>query len=81
MCVCSDVQSFPALLTPWTATCQAPQFMGFSPEEHWSGCRFLLQGIFPIQELNPCLLYLLHWQAGSLPLALPENPRLSISDT
>ena len=32
------------------------------------GCRFLLQGIFPTQELNLHLLYLLHWQADSLPL-------------
>ena len=29
------------------------------------GCHFLLQGIFPTQGLN---LYLLHWQADSLPL-------------
>ena len=26
------------------------------------GCRFLLQGIFPTQGLNPYLLHLLHWQ-------------------
>ena len=32
------------------------------------GCHFLLQGIFPTQESNPCLLYLVHWQTGSLPL-------------
>ena len=35
------------------------------------GCRALLQGIFPTQGSNPYLLHLLHWQAGSLPLALP----------
>ena len=29
---------------------------------------FLLQGIFPTQGSNSCLLHLLHWQAGSLPL-------------
>ena len=34
-------------------------------------CHVLLQGIFAIQELNPRLLCLLHWQAGSLPLAPP----------
>ena len=34
------------------------------------GCHALLQGIFPTQVLNPCLLCLLLWQAGSLPLAL-----------
>ena len=32
------------------------------------GCHFFLQGIFPTQELNPRLLCLLNWQAGSLPL-------------
>ena len=32
------------------------------------GCPALLQGIFPTQGLNPPLLHLLHWQAGSLPL-------------
>ena len=30
-----------------------------------------LQGIFLTHGLNPCLLCLLHWQAGSLPLAPP----------
>ena len=32
-----------------------------------AGCHFFLQGIFPTQGSNPCLLPLLHWQAGSLP--------------
>ena len=27
------------------------------------------RGVFPTQELNPCLLHLLHWQAGSLALS------------
>ena len=35
------------------------------------GFRSLLQEIFPVQVSNPCLLHLLHWQAGSLPLAPP----------
>ena len=39
------------------------------------GCHVLLQGIFPTQGLNPCLLSLLHWQAGSLPLVPPGKPR------
>ena len=38
------------------------------------GCSFLLQGIFPTQGLNPSLLCLLRWQAGSLPLAPPGKP-------
>ena len=32
------------------------------------------KGIFPTQGLNLCLLRLLHWQAGSLPLAPPGKP-------
>ena len=39
------------------------------------GCLALLQGIFPTLELNLCLLYLLHWQAGSLPLVPPGKPQ------
>ena len=35
------------------------------------GCHALLQGIFPTQGLNLCLLCLMHWQAGSLSLAPP----------
>ena len=38
------------------------------------GCHSLLQGIFPTQGSNPHLLRLLHWQAGSLPLALTGKP-------
>ena len=33
----------------------------------------LFQGIFPTQGSNPCLLCLLYWRAGSLPLATPEK--------
>ena len=46
---------------------------GISQAENTAvGCHFLLQGIFPTQELNPCLLCLLHWQVGSSPLAPPS---------
>ena len=37
------------------------------------GCHFLLQGIFLTQGSNPCLLSLLHWQKGSLPLTSPDS--------
>ena len=42
-------------------------------------CYILLQGIFPTQGLNPYLLCLLHWQAGSLPLAPPGKPTFQVS--
>jgi len=54
----------PRLLWPWD-----------SPGKNTGvGCHFLLQGIFPTQGSNPHLLHLLHWQAGSLPLAPPGMP-------
>ena len=37
-------------------------------------CHALLQGIFPTQGSNLSLLYLLHWQVGSLPLEPPGKP-------
>ena len=45
--------------------------MGFSRQERWSGFHFLLQGIFPTQGSNPCLL---HWQADSLPRSHQGSP-------
>ena len=42
------------------------------------GCHALLQGIFPTQGSNPCLLCLLHWQVGSLPLVPPGKPPIEL---
>ena len=57
--------------TSWTVARQALLPMRFSRQEYWSGLDTLLQGFFPTQGSNPHLLCLLHWQAGSLPLAPP----------
>ena len=57
--------------TLWTVACQAPLSMGFSSKNTGMDCHALLQGIFPTQGSNLFLLCLLHWQAGSLPLAPP----------
>ena len=43
------------------------------------GCHFFLQEIFLTHRLNPCLLCLLHWQAGSLTLMPPGKPARQIS--
>ena len=54
--------------TAWTVTCQVPLSRGFTRQEYWVGCHFLLQGIFPTQGSNSCLrhcrqiLYLLSHQ-------------------
>ena len=50
-------------VTPWTVACQAPPSMGFSRQEYWSGCHFLLQEIVPTQGLNlglPCCRQMLY---------------------
>ena len=52
---------------------QAPLSMGFSRQEFCSGlpCPPPRWGSIRPRGSNPPLLYLLHWQAGSLPLAPP----------
>ena len=42
-------------VAPWTVAYQAPLSMGFSRQSAGVDCHFLLQGIFPTQELNPGL--------------------------
>ena len=42
--------------TLWTVARQASLSAEFSREEYWSGLHFLLQGIFPTQGSNPCLM-------------------------
>ena len=49
-------KSCPTLVTPWAVALQALLSKGFSGNTG-VGCHFLLQGIFPTQELNPGLLH------------------------
>ena len=58
----------------WTVAHQGPLSMELSKQEYWSGLHVLLQGIFLTQGLNPHLLCLLHWPAGSLPLVPLGKP-------
>ena len=74
MCVLSWV----LFAAPQTLACQASLSMDFSRQEYWSGCHFLLQGIFLTQGLNLHFLRLLHWQADSLPLAPPGKSHLNL---
>ena len=82
MCVCVCVRacmlSYAQLfVTPWTVAHQASLSMEFSREEYWCGLPFPTPGIFLTQGLNPHLLCLLHWEAGSLPLTLPGKSPFS----
>ena len=49
---CKSLSCVWLFVTPWTT-----QSLEFSRPEYWSGCLSLLQGIFPIQGLNPGLLH------------------------
>ena len=51
----------------------------FSGKNTRVGCGALLQGIFPGQGPNFHLLYLLQWQAGSLPLMPPGKLHQSLN--
>ena len=77
-CVCMLTLSQVWLFeTSWTVANLDPLSMEFSRQEYLSSLHFCLQGIFPTQESNLCLLWLLHRQADSLPLhhlgSLMEN--------
>ena len=68
---------FDSLWTPWTVALQVlcPQD---SPGKNTGvGCHALLWETFPTQGSNQCSLCLLHWRAGSLPLAPPRKLTLS----
>ena len=63
----------------WSIAHQAPPSMGIHQARMLEWATMPSQGIFPTQGSNPWLLCLLHWQAGSLPLAPPGRSRFSVS--
>ena len=73
-----SLQSRQLFATPWTVAQQAPLSKGFSRQEYWSGLPCPPPGELPNLGIEPCLLHLLHWQTGSLPLAPPGKPTLSL---
>ena len=58
--------------------CQAPLSIGFSRQKYWSGLPCPPPGDLPDPGIEPRLLRLLHWQAGSLPRALPGKPKIEL---
>ena len=58
-----------SFVTPWTVAGQDPLTMGVPRHNTGVDRHFLLQGIFPAQELNLYLLCLLHLQVDSLLLS------------
>ena len=75
VCVLNCFSCVWLFVTPWTVACQALcpwDSPGMNTEV---GCHALIQGIFLTQGPNACLLYLLHWQMGSLPLGSLGKPQ------
>ena len=69
VCILSRFNRVQPFATLWTIAHQAPRSMGLSRQECWSELPCVPPGeMFPSQGLNPCLICLLHWQEGSLPL-------------
>ena len=64
--------------TPWTAARQPPLSMEFPGKNTGVGCHALLQGTFPTQGSDLCLL---HWPAGSSPLRHLGSPIYSPEHT
>ena len=70
-----SLQSCPTLCDPMDCSLSGSSVHGDSSgKDTGVGCRALLQGIFPIQGSNPCLLSLQNWQVGSLPQVPPGKP-------
>ena len=68
---CSVAQSCPIHCEPSRLFLLCPR--NFSGKNTGVGCYFLLQGIFPTQGSNPCLLCFLHWQVDSLHFGLKSQ--------
>ena len=72
-------QSYLTLGDPRDCSPPGSSVLGDSPGKNTGvGCHALLQGIFLTQGSNTCLLGLMHWQTGSLPLAPPGKPPLPV---
>ena len=71
----SHVQLFGTLRT---VAHQAPLSMGFSRLEYWSGSPCPPPGDLPDPRDRTCVSWLLHCQAGSLPLAPPIFREVSV---
>ena len=62
--------------TAWTVARQIFLSMGFSRQEYWSELPFPSPEDLLDPGSNWCLLVLLNWQVGSLPLAPPGKSRI-----
>ena len=73
-CVLSHFSHVWLFATPWTVVCQTPLSVGILRARILQWVAMPSSRIFLTQELNLCLLGLLHWQAGTLPWISPGKP-------
>ena len=66
-CVLSRLSCVRLFAVLWAVAYWAPQSMGFSRQEYWSGLPFPTLGDLQIQGLNLSFFQLVHCLAGSLP--------------
>ena len=78
LCVCSVMSGSlqPMDCSPPVSSVHGTDYPG---KNSAVGCHFLLQGIFPTQESNPHLFYLLHWQVDPLWLSHLGSPNWYIT--
>ena len=76
-CVPSCFSHVQLCVTLYTVACCIPLSMGVSREKYWSGLLCSSPGSSRLRG-RTCLS-LLHWQAGSLPLAPPGKPQTHLS--
>ena len=75
-CVLTRFSPVQLFVTLWSVACQAPLSMGSSRQEHWMGCRCLLQASFLIQGLNLSILRLLHCRLILCPRSCLGGPNM-----
>ena len=73
VCCCLVTKSCPTLCDSKDGSLPGSSVCGISQARIQEWFPFLLQEIFPTQELN---LHLLHWQADSLPLSPLGGPKI-----
>ena len=80
MCACVHTKSLQSCLTlcnPMDYSPPGSSVHGILQKTTGVGCHVFLHGIFRTLGSNPCLLCLLQWQAGSLPLVPPRKTDFS----
>ena len=80
LCACQVTSVVSNSLQPYWLYPSSPLCSWDKPSKNMRvGCHALFHGIFMTQELNPCLLHLLHWQAVSSHyhhLGRPKKPQI-----